>query len=57
MSIDTGYKFGVYGADSTGEVVDTTPSTVSYRFDHAPEVVWGRKRDEFMKITFPVHAN
>ena len=54
MGISAGYKFGVYGADSTGEVIDASPMSVSYRFDHAPEVVWGRKRDEFLKMSFPI---
>ena len=55
MSYRKGSRFGVYGADSTGEVIESSPASVTYHFDHAPEKVWGMKRDEFNKIAFPVN--
>jgi len=54
MTITKGERFRVFGADSTGEVVEASPSAVSYRFDHAPEKVWGMKSDEFAKKTYPL---
>lgn len=54
MTIKKGERFRVFGADSTGEVVDASPSSVSYRFDHAPERVWAMKADEFAKKTYPL---
>jgi hypothetical protein len=56
MAYTKGTRFGVFGADSTGEVLDSSPSSVTYRFDHAPEKVWGMKRDDFTKIAFPVQS-
>lgn len=56
MAYTKGTRFGVYGADSTGEVLESSPSSITYRFDHAPEKVWGMRRDEFTKIAFPVLA-
>lgn len=54
MTISKGERFRVFGADSTGEVVAASPSTVSYRFDHAPEKVWAMKAEEFAKKTYPL---
>ena len=54
MQINEGYRFGVYGADSTGEVIKATPGAVSYRYDHAPEVTYGMPFKDFAKISFPI---
>ena len=54
MTITKGERFRVFGADSTGEVVEASPLSVSYRFDHAPEKVWSIKADEFAKKTYPL---
>ena len=56
MQIEKGYIFGVYGADSTGEVIDASGGSVSYRFDHSPDTTWGMARKDFAKITFPLTA-
>lgn len=54
MTITKGERFRVFGADSTGEVIDATPSSVSYRFDHAPEKVWAMDVKDFAKKTYPL---
>lgn len=51
--IEKGYRFGVFGADSKGEVIAASGSSISYRYDHAPETIWGMARKDFTKITFP----
>ena len=56
MAYTKGTRFGVYGADSKGEVLAASSQSVNYRFDHAPETTWGMKRDEFEKIAFPLDA-
>ena len=52
MSYKPGTRFGVYGADSTGEVIESTQASVTYRYDHAPDQVWGMGIKDFSKITF-----
>lgn len=53
MDIKAGYRFGVYGADSTGEVIDTKAGMISYRYDHNPVTTWAMNPKDFGKITFP----
>ena len=54
MSYKTGTRFGVHGADSTGEIIRASHEGVTYRFDHAPEQVWGMSIKDFAKIAFAI---
>ena len=54
MTINKGERFRVFGADSTGDVIDASPGSVSYRFDHAPEKVWSMDSKDFAKRTYPL---
>lgn len=54
MGYAKGTRFGVYGADSKGEVLEASPTSITYKFDHAPEKIWGMRRDDFAKIAFHI---
>lgn len=54
MQIEKDYRFGVHGADSKGTVTSTTGGVISYRYDHAPEIIYTMIHKDFVKISFAI---